>query len=111
MSKSLIVLFCVLFVFAAAMPAFAAVQNIKVSGDILARYIARSDFSLTKDLVGTDDNINVFNTVTRIRIDADLTDNVSTVVRLINERNWTEADAATTDIDLDLAYVTLKEFL
>ena len=125
MSKRLIVLFCVLFVFAAAMPAFAAVQNIKVSGDILARYIARSDFSLTKDVVGTDDNINVFNTVTRIRIDADLTDNVSTVVRLINERNWGEADYSSstygssssynntndTNIQLDLAYVTLKEFL
>jgi hypothetical protein len=125
MSKRLILLFCALFVLAAAMPAFAAVQNIKVSGDILARYIARSDFSLAKDLVGTDDNINVFNTVTRVRIDADLTDNVSAVVRLINERNWGEADYASssygssgsidntndTNIQLDLAYVTLKEFL
>ena len=113
MSKRLIVLFCVLFVFAAAMPAFAAVQNIKVSGDILAQYIDRNQFDLSKDLTPAVDNdkIGVFNTITRIRIDADLTDNVSTVIRLINERNWDEATAASTDIDLDLAYVTLKEFL
>ena len=112
MSKRLVILFCALFVFAAAMPAFAAVQNIKVSGDILARYISRNDFDLLKgNGVTGEDEIRAFNSVVRLRIDADLTDNVSTVVRLINERNWTEANAATTDIDLDLAYVTLKEFL
>ena len=114
MSKRLVILFCALFVFAAAVPAFAAVQNIKVSGDILARYIGRNDFDLTKG--GTDaqnkkDEISTFNSVVRLRVDADLTDNVGATVRLINERNWTEADSASTDIDLDLAFVTLKEFL
>ena len=112
MSKRLVILFCALFVFAAAMPAFAAVQNIKVSGDILARYISRNDFDLLKgNGVTGEDEIRAFNSVVRLRVDADLTDNVSTVVRLINERDWTEVTVATTDIDLDLAYVTLKEFL
>jgi hypothetical protein len=46
-----------------------------------------------------------------VRIDADLTDNVMATVRLINERNWTNETNSSTDIDLDLAYVTLKEFL
>lgn len=110
MSKRLVLLFCALFVFAAAMPAFASVQNIKVSGDLVGRYIARSDFDLSKESAGVDDNIRVFNTVMRLRVDADLTDNVGAVVRLINERNWDEADAASTDIDLDLAYATFKEF-
>jgi len=114
MSKRLVILFCALFVFAAAVPAFAAVQNIKVSGDILARYIGRNDFDLTKG--GTDaedhkDEISVFNSVVRLRVDADLTDNVGATVRLINERNWKENNSANSDIDLDLAYVTLKEFL
>ena len=114
MSKRLVIVFCALFVFAAAVPAFAAVQNIKVSGDILARYIGRNNFDLTKG--GTDaenwqDEISVFNSVVRLRVDADLTDNVSATVRLINERNWEENDSASSDIDLDLAYVTLKEFL
>ena len=47
----------------------------------------------------------------RVRIDADLTDNVMTTVRLINERAWDTESTTNTDIDLDLAYVTLKEFL
>ncbi|PIZ84563.1 MAG: hypothetical protein COX96_03190 [Candidatus Omnitrophica bacterium CG_4_10_14_0_2_um_filter_44_9] len=112
MSKRLVLLFCALFVFAAVVPAFAAVQNVKVSGDILARYILRNDFDLLKGNGATgEDQINALNTVTRLRVDADLTDNVSTVIRLINERDWTVAGAATTDIDLDLAYVTMKEFL
>lgn len=112
MSKRLVILFCALFVFAAAVPAFAAVQNIKVSGDILARYIGRNDFDLTKgDGANNEDEISTFNSVVRLRVDADLTDNVGATVRLINERNWKEANSASTDIDLDLAYVTLKEFL
>jgi hypothetical protein len=112
MSKRLVLLFCALFVFAAAVPAFAAVQNVKVSGDIIARYVLRNDFdNLKGNGVTGEDQINAINTVTRLRVDADLTDNVSTVIRLINERNWEEATVATTDIDLDLAYVTMKEFL
>lgn len=110
MNKRLALLFCALFVFAAAMPAFASVQNIKVSGDVIGRYIARSDFDLSKNTAGVDDNIRVFNTVMRLRVDADLTDNVGTVIRLINERDWNEATVSSTDIDLDLAYVTFKEF-
>lgn len=112
MSKRLVILFCALFVFAAAAPAFAAVQNIKVSGDVLARYIARDNFDLTNGVGSNyEDNMSLFNSVVRLRVDADLTDNVAATVRLINERNWTEATGSTTDIDLDLAYVTLKEFL
>jgi len=112
MSKRLVVLFCALFVFAAAVPAFAAVQNIKVSGDILARYIGRNDFDLTKgDGTNNEDRISVFNSVIRLRVDADLTDNVSATIRLINERNWEQNTVSNSDVDLDLAYVTMKEFL
>lgn len=111
MGKRLVLVFCALFVLAMAVPAFAAVQNIKVGGDITARYISRGDFDLTKDAVDDDDNVTAFNSIVRVRVDADLTDNVSACVRLINERNWDVADATSTDIDLDLAYVTLKEFL
>ncbi|HAJ56563.1 MAG TPA: hypothetical protein DCL35_02210 [Candidatus Omnitrophica bacterium] len=111
MSKRLVIVFCALLALAFAVPAFAAVQNVKVSGDIIARYISRSDFDLAKDANSSADDISVFNSVVRLRVDADLTDNVSTTIRLINERNWDEATVSTTDIDLDLAYVTLKEFL
>lgn len=111
MPKRLAILFCAVFAFAAAVPAFAAVQNIKLSGDVVARYISRTDFDLEKATTGADDEISVFHSTARIRVDADLTDNVQATIRLINERNWDRATASTTDIDLDLAYVTLKEFL
>ena len=112
MSKRLMLLLCAVLALALATPAFAAVQNVKVSGDILARYIMRDNFDFKKGTGTTnEDQIDVFNTVTRFRVDADLTDNVQTTIRLINERNWDVDDATSSDIDLDLAYVTLKEFL
>jgi hypothetical protein len=105
-------LFCALFVLAMAVPAFAAVQNVKVSGDMDMRYIARDNFDLIKGTGSAgEDQSGVFNTVTRVKVEADLTDNVQTVIRLINERNWDSAGTTNTDIDIDLAYVTMKEFL
>lgn len=90
-----------------AVPAMASVQNVKVSGDIESTYISRDYF----DLIGTDQN--VFITQTRLRIDADLTDKVMATIAMINEREWgnTGQGAADTDIDLNLAYVTMKEML
>ena len=133
MSKRLVLLFCVLFALAFAVPAFAAVQNVKVSGDILARFIGRNNFDLVKDNLAGDGDVgnpdSVLNTAVRVRIDADLTDNVSTVVRLINENNWGRGsnssfmhdgdsgwswygnDATNSSVQVDLAYVQLKEFL
>ena len=99
-----------------AMPAFAAVQNIKVSGDIDSTYVYRDRF----DLSGRNGNTtqfeqSLFITQTRLRVDADLSDNVSATVLLINERAWDEESstntADSTDIDLNLAYVKLREML
>ena len=92
-----------------AVPAFAEVQNVKVSGDIDSKMITRTNYDLGSG-TGANDNDTWFMSTTRLQIDADLTDNVSTCVRLLNERDWgvTETNA-TTDIDLDLSYVKLKE--
>jgi len=137
MSKRLIIILALAFVVGIAFAAYAEVQNVKVSGDLTVKGVYRNDFDLAK----SNDNIAV-NTVTRrdkqqdllsitrVRIDADLTDNVMTTVRLLNERNWNGdsiADIASSNrniglgatsthhdeqqIDLDLAYVTMKEFL
>jgi len=99
--------------------AYAEVQNVKVSGDIIASGVARSHFDLTSN--GADKSIlrqNFLMSQVRLRVDADLTDNVMATVRLINERIWngqndtnTGSGNNSTNIDLDLAYVTLKEFL
>jgi len=119
-----------------ASPAFAAIQNVKVSGDITSTWLYRSNFDLGLT-AGTEckfdgDNCgeassdplglkrqNVFITQTRVRIDADLSDNVSTTVGLINERAWNgeNNNSAGTDfspdtgVELYLASVTLREFL
>lgn len=125
MNRRLIVICAVAFLVALAVPAFAAVQNVKVSGDITATAVSRDHFNLGRqtsgDTGGSDDSA-VIMSQTRLRVDADLTDNVSTTVRLLNERDWGQeagmddtgtatADSNSTEINLDLAYVTLKEML
>ena len=121
MSKRLILVLAVLLGIGLCGTTYAAVQNVKVSGDISLSGVMRNHLTL-KDSAGVTDfseSINALLSQVRVRVDADLTDNVSTTVRLLNERVWgDEADADTytaksnnTNISLDLAYVTLKEFL
>ena len=127
MGKRLILVLALAFVVCISCSAFAAVQNVKISGDILFNAIDRSNFSLSKtgdDAPALASNLKYrasgLTMTTRVRIDADLTDNVSATVRLLNERSWGEenttiagwaAQSKNTNIDLDLAYVTLKEFM
>ncbi|OGX06974.1 MAG: hypothetical protein A2Z88_04185 [Omnitrophica WOR_2 bacterium GWA2_47_8] len=93
----------------AAVPAFASVQNIKVGGSIDSTYLVRDQFSLITE----GDNQNLFLTQTTLRVDADLSENVSATVALLNERVWGEEaqTAEDNDIDLNLAFVTLREML
>src|SRR3989338_5035262 len=102
-----------------AVPAFAEVQNVKVSGDIDSKAITRSQYDFSNGnsngnpqpgATSYRDSDTWFMTTARVQIDADLTDNVSTSVRLLNERDWDVEAAATTEIALDLASVSLKEF-
>ncbi len=114
MRKILLVLLMVAFV---ALPAYASVQNIKVSGDIDSLWVIRDSFDLGRNTINTDSDSSGQNfaaTITRLRVDADLSDNVSAVVALINERAWGAEEVAGTednDLDLNLAYVTLREML
>ena len=64
---------------------FAAVNSVKVSGDITATGISRN-LSLGGD--SSADASDVVASQLRLRIDAALTENVSAVVGLINERLW-----------------------
>jgi hypothetical protein len=112
MSKRLILILALAFVVGITCAAYAEVQNVKVSGDLAILGFFRNNFALhaTQDDKNDNDESNVISQV-RVRIDADLTDNVMTTIRLINERSWDTESTTNTDIDLDLAYVTLKEFL
>ena len=111
MKKHLILVLALAFVAALTVGAYAEVQNVKVSGDIDVLALDRQ-LSFTSQRAET-----TLASITRVRVDADLTDNVVATVRLLNERYWGEyyATAAYSsgqdNIDLDLAYVTLKEFL
>ncbi|MEI8350144.1 MAG: alginate export family protein [Candidatus Omnitrophota bacterium] len=117
MSRKLIILTAVMAV-ALSGAAFAAVQNIKVSGDIAMQGVARNlsmEAKKTSDGGSSMENLmdaqEYFTSQVRLRFDADLTENVSGTVRLINERLWGAESNSDTDIDLDLAYIHMKEFL
>jgi hypothetical protein len=94
-------------VVAFAVPAFAETQNIKVSGDIKAAYVYQRDITFQD----ADTQQNFFMQQVGLNVEADLTDNVSTYIRLINERGWDTTATAGYDVRLDEAYVTLKEML
>jgi hypothetical protein len=112
-----------------ASPAFAAIQNVKVSGDITTSFVDRNNFDLGltegSQFIGTGGaygvagngtfeglkSQNVFLTQTRLRVDADLSDNVSTTVGLINERAWNAESSNDTNVQLYLASVTMRELL
>ena len=116
MSKRLILILALAFVVGIAFTAYAEVQNVKVSGDLTVYGISR-DMSLLPHISQNRSVESTMASIARVKIDADLTDNVSTTVRLLNERYWgnetdtTNSTNNNTEIDLDLAYVTLKEFL
>lgn len=95
-------------VLAAGMPSFAEVQNVKVGGDITVRAFHRENLDL-QDQSGALDGQDFFMTTTGVNVGADLTENVSTFIRLANERDWNLDGTATGDVDLSQAYITLKE--
>lgn len=93
---------------------FAAIENIKVSGDMTAQALTR-DLSLgAVDGNAVDSEDFIFSQI-RLKFGADLTENVGAVIGLINERVWGNENTTTTgeatEVDLDLAYLELKEFL
>jgi len=105
-------------------PAFAAVQNVKVSGSITTTLILDNNVGpvsyngTTGMAQGFDEDTRGSDilTQTELNVEADLTDNVSTKIGLINERVWgntsdTASPSTDTNVDLETAYVTMKEFL
>jgi len=123
MSKRLILVLALALVAGLTCAAYAEVQNVKVSGDLTVLGISRSPYIGNAYFSGTTETNskveNALASIARIRIDADLTDNVVATIRLLNERYWgreqdnvgDSAKGTNSDIDLDLAYVTMKEFL
>ena len=115
--QSMWVLLVAVVIAAMTAPAFAEVQNVKVGGDITVRGIWRGHFDLTDDKnfttlgVGTSDAEKFIFSSVGINLTADLTDNVSTDIRLINQRDWGADGATNNDVKIARAYVTMKEML
>ena len=111
--RNLMTICALVLVAALAGAAYADVQSVKVSGDITIRGISRENYDLkdaVKDVTVDNEDDNAFYMqTTRVQIDADLTDNVSTTIRLLNERDWDAAANAADDIQIDLSCVTFKE--
>ncbi|MCM8797547.1 MAG: alginate export family protein [Candidatus Omnitrophica bacterium] len=116
MSRRLIMILALAFLVGIVYMAYAEVQDLKVSGDLTA-LAANRQLSVTDLTTGTDVNkrnpSSFLGSILRLRVDANLTDNVSTSIRLLNERYWDAPDAFNdkSAIVLDLAYAQLKEFL
>lgn len=142
--KILRALFVVALALAFVVPAYAETQNVKVSGSLDAYWLYRSNFDLqdgndigsattttasythgtSGDPNQKSDADDYFMSITQVQVAADLTDNVSTVINLVNQRDWnarefvaaangasvaSETAANEFDIILDLAYVQMKE--
>ena len=113
MKKMLMILLAVSMIALVAMPAFAEVQNIKVSGGITITGMLRDSFvtsgAATAYTEATDSR-DIYNTVTTLGVEADLTDNVSATMVLGNERDWGVA-AGDQNIVVFASYITMEEML
>jgi len=117
--RLLSVLCALVLVVGIATTASAEVQNIKVSGDLTIHSIWRANYDLDENSTETNNSANnsqnYFMSIAELQVDADLTDNVATCVRILNQRDWDDANIgyedSSLDIILDLAYVQLKEIL
>lgn len=125
MRKGIIIGFIVLgMLLVAGAAAYAETQSVKISGDVLVQGFGRLGYGLrntryadtvpaTGDVVNVPpDEVTGLMSIIRLRVDADLTDNVGVVLRLINDRRWDDAGSGANDLDVavDLAYVDLKQF-
>jgi len=115
MSKKILVL-ALAFVVGITVAAFAEVQNVKVGGDITTVWVDRSTLDFKG---GGAADLKDFASIARVKIEANLTDNVDAVVSLLNERIWSSTQenasggtvTSDTSVAIDQAYVTLKDFL
>lgn len=97
-----------------SIPAFAEVQNVKVGGDVTVRSFFRSNLDLHQSSIDPSDtdlnsHENFLMTTTGLNVAADLTENISAVLRLANERDWNAPTAAGGDVAISQSYVKIRD--
>jgi hypothetical protein len=99
--------------FAASMPGFAEVQNVRVGGDITLRGIHQEATDLNDERNGSGQDSTYYTQLTTgLNVGADMTENVSAFIRLSNEHilgNNFGANSSAGDFDISQAWVKFKE--
>jgi len=108
MKKLLTILAAVMLV-GLIVPAFSAVENVKVGGDIVAKGILRKYFGFIDG--GGLKTQRILYTGARVYVGAELSNNVSAMVRFINENDWGSNASESRDVSLDLAYVKVADLM
>ena len=124
MTHKLLTAVCALaLVLSFSFSASAAVQNVKVGGDIEVKGIYQNAYDIVNEIERN--NVTVYDNngfggaadgtahdylsqTVRLYVDASLTDNVEAYVRLIYVQDWGNM-VNNDDVELDLAYITLNE--
>jgi len=115
--KKIITLLTAVVLVGFVVPAFSAVENVKVGGDIVVKGIYRNNFDFLEKGRATgaagDGNSYIYSG-SRIYVSAELTDNVSAMVRFIDERDWSGLaglDAISRGVLTDLAYIKIADLM
>jgi len=111
MRKAIMLVLALGLIVGMAGSATAAVENVKVGGDITIKGIYRSNFDFTDG--GLVDGMHYIYAGTRVYVCADLTNKVSTMIRFINERDFGNDYLREIggSVLLDLAYVKLSDLV
>jgi hypothetical protein len=107
MKKVLIVLSILL---AVTYSAHAAVDKVTVGGSLELRGVYLDDIDWAPNSAPSDESGNWYESIAKIFVAVDFTDNVSTMIRLLNDRRWDNPAAGTNEIlNTDLAYIKIAD--
>lgn len=115
--KRITMILAALMLVAIVAPSFAAVENVRVGGDITIQGIYRNNFDFTKKGNAAGDNgdgNSYYFTAARAFISAELSNKVSAMIRFIDERDWSGTvgqDVAGRIVMTDLAYIKVGDLL
>ena len=84
--------------------ASAVAADAELSGDLQLRGFYRKDFSL--DTAGTSEDW--FDASIRVSVEEELTEDIGALLRMICQRDWGEATSDNTNVDVDLAVLTIE---